>query len=127
MLCSNGEMVPNSNRSARKEKLMATSAPLIGVTGATGQLGSRVVARLAALHSQQRLIVRDLTRAPQFPGAEVVRASYEGGPAMRAALSGVHTLFLVSGLGASRLDHHYSAIDAAAAAGVERIIYTSFL
>jgi uncharacterized protein YbjT (DUF2867 family) len=46
---------------------------------------------------------------------------------MRAALSGVHTLFLVSGYGHTRLEQHYSAIDAAIAAGIERIIYTSFL
>ena len=46
---------------------------------------------------------------------------------MRAALSGVQTLFLVSGFGQARLEQHYSAIDAALAAGVERIVYTSFL
>jgi hypothetical protein len=33
----------------------------------------------------------------------------------------------VSGSGAGRLAQHYSAIDAAIAAGVERIVYTSFL
>ena len=36
-------------------------------------------------------------------------------------------LFLVSGYGATRLNEHYSAIDVAVAAGVERIVYTSFL
>jgi uncharacterized protein YbjT (DUF2867 family) len=33
----------------------------------------------------------------------------------------------VSGYGPARLEQHYSAIDAAVAAGVERIVYTSFL
>src|SRR5713226_6226528 len=106
---------------------MATSAPLIGVTGSTGQLGGRVATRFAAQGQPQRLLVRDLARAPQLPGAEVVQASYEDGPSMRAALSGVQTLFLVSGYGPDRLEQHYSAIDAAVAAGVERIVYTSFL
>jgi uncharacterized protein YbjT (DUF2867 family) len=46
---------------------------------------------------------------------------------MRTALHGIQTLFLVSGDGPARLEQHYSAIDAAVAAGVERIIYTSFL
>jgi uncharacterized protein YbjT (DUF2867 family) len=46
---------------------------------------------------------------------------------MRAALKGVQMLFLVSGYGATRLNEHSSAIDAAVAAGVERIVYTSFL
>jgi NAD(P)H dehydrogenase (quinone) len=106
---------------------MTTSTPFIGVTGCTGQLGGRVARRLAALGRPQRLLVRDLTRAPQLPGAKVVQASYEDGPSMKVALDGVQTLFLVSGHGASRLEQHYSAIDAAVAAGVERIIYTSFL
>ena len=106
---------------------MTTSIPLIGVTGSTGQLGGRVATRLAALGQPQRLLVRNLARAPQLPGAEVVQASYEDGPSMRAALAGIQTLFLVSGYGPARLEHHYSAIDAAVAAGVERIVYTSFL
>ena len=106
---------------------MTTSAPLIGVTGSTGQLGGRVAARLAALGQSQRLLVRDLARAPQLPGIQVVQAFYEDGLSMRAALSGVQTLFLVSGYGPGRVEQHYSAIDAAVTAGVERIIYTSFL
>src|SRR5713226_2278866 len=106
---------------------MATSAPLIGVTGSTGQLGGRVATRFAAQGQPQRLLVRDLARAPQIPGAQVVQASYEDGPSMRAALDGIQILFLVSGYGPGRLEQHYSAIDAAVAAGVERIVYTSFL
>jgi len=106
---------------------MTSSVPLIGVTGSTGQLGSRVAARLAAREQPQRLIVRNLANAPHLPGAEVVQATYEDGPAMQAALHGIQTLFLVSGTGADRLRQHYSAIDAAVEAGVERIVYTSFL
>jgi NAD(P)H dehydrogenase (quinone) len=106
---------------------MATSIPLIGVTGSTGQLGGRVATRLATLGQPQRLLVRNLARAPKLPGAEIVQASYEDGASMRAALRGVQTLFLVSGYGPTRVEQHYSAIDAAIAAGVERIVYTSFL
>ena len=83
--------------------------------------------RLATLGQPQRLLVRDLARAPQLPGAEIMRASYEDGPSMRVALSGIQVLFLVSGYEQARLEQHYSAIDAAVAAGVERIVYTSFL
>jgi NAD(P)H dehydrogenase (quinone) len=106
---------------------MATSIPLIGVTGSTGQLGGRVATRLATLGQPQRLLVRNLARAPRLPGAEAVQAAYDDGPSMRAALSGVQTLFLVSGYGPNRLEQHNCAIDAALAAGVERIVYTSFL
>jgi nucleoside-diphosphate-sugar epimerase len=106
---------------------MTTSIPPIGVTGSTGQLGGRVATRLATLGQPQRLLVRDLARASRLPGAEAVQASYEDRPSMRAALSGIQTLFLVSGYGHTRVEQHYSAIDAAIAAGVERIVYTSFL
>src|ERR1700693_1248735 len=106
---------------------MTYSVPLIGVTGSTGQLGGRVATRLATLGRPQRLLARNPARAPQLPGTEIVQASYEDGPSMRTALSGVQTLFLISGYGQPRLEQHYSAIDAAIAAGVERIVYTSFL
>lgn len=47
---------------------------------------------------------------------------------MRDGLSGVGTLFLVSGKEAfRRVEQHATAVDAALAAGVERIIYLSFL
>jgi len=106
---------------------MATSVAAIGVTGSTGQLGGRVATRLATLGLAQRLLVRDLARAPQLPGAEIIQASYEDGPSMREVLRGMKVLFLVSGYGPTRLEQHYSAIEAAVAAGVERIVYTSFL
>jgi uncharacterized protein YbjT (DUF2867 family) len=47
---------------------------------------------------------------------------------MRAAFEGVHTLFLVPAEEAEdRVQQHYTAVDAAAAAGVQRIVYLSFL
>jgi uncharacterized protein YbjT (DUF2867 family) len=46
---------------------------------------------------------------------------------MRDALRGIDTLFLVSGREQlDRVREHVSAIDAAVAAGVQRIVYTSF-
>ena len=106
---------------------MATSVVPIGITGSTGQLGGRVATRLATLGLAQPLLVRNPARAPLFPGAEITQASYEDGQSMTEALSGIQLLFLVSWYGLDRLEQHYSAIDAAVAAGVERIVYTSFL
>ncbi len=106
---------------------MTISSSPIGITGSTGQLGGRIANRLAALGQHQRLLVRNPARAPQLPGAEIAQASYEDKPSMRAALNGVQMLLLVSGYERGRLEQHYSAIDAAVAAGVERIVYTSFL
>jgi NAD(P)H dehydrogenase (quinone) len=102
---------------------------LIAVTGATGQVGGRVARRLSDRGIVQRLVVRDPARAPLVPGAEVRWSpGYHDDDAMRAALEGVHTLFLVPAAEApDRVEQHYSAVDAAAAAGVERIVYLSFV
>ena len=98
------------------------------VTGATGQIGSRVARRLAAAGAEQRLIVRDPSRVPTLPGVEVATAQYRDGDAMRAALTGVDTLFLVSAAeSADRVFEHLTAVRAAAAAGVRRVVYLSFL
>ena len=104
---------------------------MIALTGATGALGGRVAARLAAVGGVPlRLVVRDAGRAPHLPGAEV--REHPGGYAdpggLAAALDGVETLYLVSAAEAEdRLQQHLDAVDAAATAGVRRIVYTSFV
>jgi len=102
---------------------------VIGVTGATGAVGGRVAARLAAQGATQRLIVRDPARAPHFPSAEVRGATGYGAAAeMRAAFAGVDTLFLIPATeAADRLQQHQTTVDAAVAAGVRHLIYLSFL
>jgi NAD(P)H dehydrogenase (quinone) len=101
---------------------------LIAVTGATGELGGRVARRLASLGVEQRLVVRDPARAPDLPGAEVVGGGAYGDPAMTEALRGARTLYLVSAAeDADRIALHTAAVDAAVDAGVERIVYASFL
>ena len=103
---------------------------MIGVAGATGGLGSRVAAGLAERGVEQRLIVRDPARAPSLPGAEIVQAAgYDDSEAMRRAFDGVDALFLPSaGEHPDRVSSlHRPAIEAAAAAGVGRVVYTSFL
>lgn len=101
---------------------------MIGVTGATGQLGSRIARRLAASGVPQRLIVRDPARAPELPGAEVAQAAYGEHAALLNALDGVDTLLLLSATeSADRVSLHKATVDAAVAAGVRRIVYTSFV
>jgi len=100
----------------------------IAVTGATGELGGRVARELSSRGLEQRLIVRDPARAPKLPGAAVVTASYEDSEAMARALDGASTLFLVSGHeDPDRISLHRKAIEGARLAGVERIVYTSFM
>jgi len=100
---------------------------VIAVTGSTGVVGGAVARSLAAAGEPIRLVVRDPSRAPHLPGAETATATYSDGAAMQAALVDVHTLFLVSASeDANRVALHTTAVDAAVAAGVERIVYTSF-
>src|SRR2546429_7052933 len=100
---------------------------LLAVTGATGNSGGRVARLLPAAGMPQRLVVRDPSRAPALDGATVAQAAYHDGEAARRALDGADTLFMVSGSeAADRLDQHRAFVDAAAAAGVGRIVYLSF-
>lgn len=102
---------------------------LIGITGATGVVGSKVAQKLSEKSIKQRLIVRDLERAPKIEGADIVQTGgYIDKAGMTEALKGVDTLFFVSGhFSDDRLRDHKSAVDAAVAAGVTHIVYLSFL
>ena len=118
---------------------------MIAVTGATGELGSRVASRLSRLGLNQRMIVRDPARAPHLPGAEIAQASsYLDGAAMRCAFNGIEKVLLVSArdrFGVAhisaknhapspfydRLQQHVAAVDATVDAGVKHIIYLSMM
>jgi len=103
--------------------------PRLAVTGSTGAVGGRVARRLANAGVEQRLLVRDPDDAPVLEGAVPVEVSdYGDVDGMRSALEGVETLFLVSFRETEdRLDRHFRAVDGVAAAGVDRIVYLSFL
>jgi uncharacterized protein YbjT (DUF2867 family) len=97
------------------------------VTGSTGQLGGRVARRLAAAGVPQRLLARDLSRVPALPDCSVAEASYADGPAVTRALGGADTVFMVSGAEhPDRVGQHFTFVDAAVAAGVRHLVYTSF-
>ncbi|MGN7201551.1 SDR family oxidoreductase [Arthrobacter sp. SAFR-044] len=101
--------------------------PDLAVTGSTGGLGGMVARQLAASGFAQRLLVRDAARAPQLDAAHPVVCSYGDAAASRQALDGAKVLFMVSAAEAEdRLQQHYAFVDAAAAAGVEHVVYTSF-
>jgi uncharacterized protein YbjT (DUF2867 family) len=102
--------------------------PLIALTGSTGVVGGLVAERLADQGANLRLIVREPLKAPPINGVDIASASdYSATEEMTEALKGTDTLFLVSAReDENRLLQHYSAIDAAVAAGVQRIVYTSF-
>jgi NAD(P)H dehydrogenase (quinone) len=99
----------------------------LGVTGSTGNLGGRVARLLAAAGTEQRLVVRDLSRAPRLPSATAAEASYGDFEAVRRALDGLTTVLMVSGSeSATRVEEHKTFVDAAADAGIRHLVYISF-
>ncbi len=102
--------------------------PRIAVTGSTGHVGGEAARLLSDEGYEQKLIVRDPARAPELTGASVARAEYADRKAAVEALRGSEILFMVSGAEAEdRVDQHRTFVDAAVEAGVQHIIYTSFL
>ncbi|MEC5190670.1 MULTISPECIES: SDR family oxidoreductase [unclassified Arthrobacter] len=102
-------------------------APTLAVTGSTGHLGGLVARQLADAGSRQRLLVRDPGRAPELQGAVPGIFTYADRILSESALTGVQTLFMVSAAEAEdRLQQHRTFVDAAAAVGVQHIVYTSF-
>ena len=100
----------------------------IAVTGSTGRLGGRVARLLADTNVPMCLVVRDPARAPQLPGAEVAQASYGDAAAARDALAGTSVVFMVSAEeSVDRAAQQRTFVEAAAAAGVEHLVYVSFI
>lgn len=108
---------------------MNAPAP-IGITGATGHIGGGAARVLSEAGVPIRMIVRDPNspRLPDLPGAEVARASFGDRDAALAALQGVKVLLMVSAVETADRDGlQETFVQAAKDAGVEHIVYTSFL
>ena len=99
----------------------------IAVTGANGQLGSTIVRLLKEKGAPVVALARTPEKAAGL-GVPVREADYDRPETLGPALAGVDTLMLVSGsvLG-QRLRQHRNLIEAAKAAGVGWIVYTSLL
>jgi NAD(P)H dehydrogenase (quinone) len=100
----------------------------IAVTAVSGQLGRAIAQALLDMKLDQPII--GLARTPAKVtglGIDVRPGDYDQPDDLKASLAGVHTLLLVSGLAAPdvRIQQHRNVIDAARAAGVRKIVYTS--
>lgn len=106
----------------------APTRPTLAVTGSTGVVGGHVARLLADQGIPQRLLARTPSAAPELPGATAVAFGYRDDELTAQALDGVRVLFMVSAAeSADRLEQHRAFIDAAARAGVEHVVYTSFI
>lgn len=108
---------------------------MIIVTGATGQLGQAIVERLVERlpAGQIGASVRDPAQAGRLAalGVRVRRGDFAEPQTLAHAFEGGEQLLLVSSnaraYGGDTVAQHRSAIEAARAAGVRRIVYTSHM
>ncbi|MEO8309306.1 MAG: NmrA family NAD(P)-binding protein [Pseudomonadota bacterium] len=108
------------------------SSPRIFVTGATGQLGRKVIDALLQRVPATSVVagVRDMSKAAELQahGVEARVADYDKPETLTAALRGIDRLLLISGNAVGqRTRQHTAVIAAAKAAGVKLIAYTSIL
>jgi len=107
--------------------------PTYAVTGASGRFGRLVVEDLLARGVRGADIVaiaRTVAKVSDLGerGVEIRQADYARAETLPAALAGVDRVLLVSGSEpGQRIAQHTAVIEAAKAAGVERILYTSML
>ena len=100
----------------------------VGVTAASGQLGSEIVRALVALGDGTEVV--GLARTPnnaEHLGVEIRSGDYNEWAVLEQSLQGVDIVLLVSGMDApeTRIDQHRNVIEAAKSAGVTKIVYTS--
>ena len=100
---------------------------MILVTGATGNVGSSVVAELIAKGVPVRAFVRDADRAAERLGKDVELSVGDFGDpsAVARAAEGVDALFLSSADWPGKASFEVSVIDAAKKAGVRKIVKAS--
>ncbi|EOG8103152.1 SDR family oxidoreductase [Enterobacter ludwigii] len=105
---------------------------MIAITGATGQLGQLVIEQLLNTVSANQIvaIVRNPAKAEALSqqGITVRQGDYADESTMTSALKGIDKLLLISSSEVGqRATQHQNVINAAKAAGVKFIAYTSLL
>jgi len=97
------------------------------VTGATGTVGRHVIEQLVKRGADVRALVRDPAKANFPAGVAVAQGDLLDVDAMRAALSGVSTLFLLNAVVPDEFTQALIALNLAREAGIERIVYLSVI
>lgn len=95
------------------------------VIGATGRVGRHVVDQLVKRDADVRILTRDSAKADFPPSVEVVQGELLDIDALRAAFSGIRTLFLLNAVTGDEFTQAIITLNVAREAGVERVVYLS--
>ena len=95
------------------------------VIGATGRVGRHVVDQLVQRDADVRVLTRNPTKATFPADVEVVQGDLLDIDALRAAFSGVSTLFLLNAVTGDEFTQAIITLNVAREAGVERVVYLS--
>jgi uncharacterized protein YbjT (DUF2867 family) len=100
---------------------------LIAVIGATGNTGRAVVKELRALGQNPVCVVRNADKAREVLGADAKTtvAELTDRPALEKALTGVQSVFVVTGHNPSMVEQQNNVIDAALKAGAQYLVKVS--
>lgn len=97
------------------------------ITGASGNIGRQVVQQLVERGAAVRALVRDPSKASFPAGVEVVQGDLLDVQALRRALAGVSTLFLLNGVVPDEFTQALVTLNLARDAGIERVVYLSVI
>ncbi|MGI8425313.1 MAG: SDR family oxidoreductase [Actinomycetota bacterium] len=98
------------------------TAPLVLVTGASGNIGSKLVNELLDVDANVRVFVRDPAKSAHLDGrVQVAVGDFQNAPTVASALEGVDRAFLL----AVDPKHEADFIEAAKVAGVSQLVQLS--
>jgi uncharacterized protein YbjT (DUF2867 family) len=100
---------------------------MILVTGATGTVGSALVAALAARGARVRAFVRNPQKVPRLPGVEAAQGDLLDRRAVAQAMKGCDRAFLASSAGPEQVEAQSSVVEAAREARLKLVVKLSAL
>lgn len=97
------------------------------VTGATGTVGHQVVDQLVSRGADVRALVRDPAKADWPDGVELAVGEMLDVDAMRQAMKGISTLFLLNAVVPDEFTQALVTLNLAREAGINRVVYLSVI